>query len=266
MNLSDRDIRGSDGMDWQADLEGHEAVEGFWMFGGRGDSAAIRPDPTGARNNCLYMRLHSRNRMQCELNFKREADYRQIYVRYRVYWPESLRELGQYPDPITWFTFLEVWEHRDDDLRGNEAGNARWTFSFHKDEGVSAPLYWGADAQRAQPRWRDLWSEENRSVPIPFGRWALLEMYFKRGKGKAGRIWMAITPEGGEKQIIFDIHRDTEAPSDPMPLRSFQLWKLYTQPKLVRWMEERHAPISVYYDDFEWWSDIPPDTNVSPQR
>ena len=264
VTVSDMDMQGADGMDWQADLEGYEAVQGFWLYNGGSDSfAEIRPDPTNAQNNCLYMQVNGGNRMQCELNFKEAANYQQVYVQYRVYWPESLGKLSQYPDRITWFTFLEVWEHHNDNQGGDQAGKARWTFSFYKDKGVGAPLYWGASAQGAQPNWHDLWSEENRKIPVPFGKWTLFEMLFKRGKGEAGWIWMAITPEGGEKQIIFDLHRDTEHPTDPMPLRSFQLWKLYTHPKRVNWMGENHSPISAYYDDFEWWTGIPSDTDVS---
>ncbi|MFC2075536.1 hypothetical protein ACFLT7_00495 [candidate division KSB1 bacterium] len=256
--VSDMDIAGSDGMDWQKDLERHEAVSGFWLYNGGDQSFAdLRADPADSDNRCLYMQVDGGNRMQCELNFKDSADYPQVYVRYRVLWPGNLGNLSQYPERIGWFTFLEVWEHHNPDEPGDQAGKARWTFSFFKDQGVGEPLYWGLDAQGAQPDWHDLWSEENRDIPIPFGKWSLFEILFKRGKGENGRIWIAITPEDGEKQVIFDLRRDTKHPVNPMPLRSFQLWKLYTRSNLVAWMAENHQPISAYYDDFEWWTDIP---------
>lgn len=136
VNVSEMDIRGSDGMDWQADLEGYDAVQGFWLYNRGDDSfAEVRVDPTDENNRCLYMQVDRGNRMQCELNFKEAADYQQVYVRYRVYWPDNLSNLSQYPEAITWFTFLEVWEHHNDDEGGDQAGKTRWTFSFLKDKG-----------------------------------------------------------------------------------------------------------------------------------
>ena len=152
-----------------------------------------------------------------------------------------------------------MWEHHNTEEGGDRAGKTRWTFSFLKDEGEGKSLYWGVDAQGAQPGWHDLWEERNRKVPIPFGQWCTFEILFKRGKGEEGRIWVAVTPEGGTKQVVFDLAKDTEHPISPMPLRSFQLWKLYTHKDIVRWMKDRNQPISAYYDDFEWWSDRPAD-------
>ena len=260
VTVSDMDISGSDGMDWQVDLEGYDAVQGFWLYNGGDDSfAEVRTDPTDDENRCLYMQVDRGKRMQCELNFREAADYQQVYVQYRVYWPCHLGNLSEYPDRISWFTFLEIWEHHNDNQGGDQAGKTRWTFSFLKDKGEGDPLYWGVSAQGAQPDWHNLWRERNRSVPIPFGKWSLFEIFFKRGKGENGWIWMAITPEGEDRQVIFDLHKDTEHPVDPMPLRSFQLWKLYTHARIVDWMRDHYRPISGYYDDFEWWTDMPAD-------
>lgn len=259
VRVSNMDIVGSDGMDWQKDLETHSVVQGFWLYNRGDDSfAEVRADPKDAQNKCLYMQVDAGNRMQCELNFKREANYQQVYTRYRVFWPENLGKLSQYPDKIGWFTFLEIWEHHNDDEGGDQAGKTRWTFSFLKDDGVGQPLYWGVQAEGAQPNWHDVWDAENRHIPIPFGKWCVFEIFFKRGKGNDGQIWVTITPEGESKQVIFDLYKDTEHPVNPMPLRSFQLWKLYTNKQLVKWMKDNHGPISAYYDDFEWWTDIPP--------
>jgi len=50
------DMRGSDGMDWEADLEAYDAVQGFWLYNRGDDSfAEIREDPTGVENRCLYL-------------------------------------------------------------------------------------------------------------------------------------------------------------------------------------------------------------------
>ena len=256
------DIVGSDGMDWQSDLEGYENVQGFWMYN-RGDSsfARIVQDPVDPDNRCLYLQVDRGNRMQCELNFTAESDTRSVDVAFRVLWPDHLANLSQFPGRIHWFTVLEIWEHHRKGEGGDQAGKTRWTLSFLKDEGVGEPLYWGLTAEGAQPDWHDLWHEENRRTRIPFGRWTDLEIAYQRGKGEAGRFVLTMQPTGEERQVVFDVRRDTEHPVASMPLRSFQLWKLYTSKEIVDWMREHHVPISAYFDDFVWRDHPPSDKN-----
>jgi len=259
VRIEGMDIVGSDGMDWEEDLEGYENVQGFWMYN-RGDSsfARIVSDPvdpenrSDSSNHCLYLQVDRGNRMQCELNFTAESDTRSVDVSYRVLWPVHLANLSQFPGRIHWFTVLEIWEHHRKGEGGDQAGKTRWTLSFLKDEGVGKPLYWGLTAEGAQPDWHDLWPEENRRTRIPFGQWTDLEIAYRRGKGEEGRFLLTMQPTGEARQIVFDVRRDMEHPVAPMPLRSFQLWKLYTSKTVVDWMRDNHAPISAYYDDFVW--------------
>jgi hypothetical protein len=265
------DIRGSDGMDFQSDLEGQPEVDRFIlnMIGRSPDYAyaEIRPDPVKGGNRCLYFQLNDDDpdmsgmtRAQCSWYFKTTGDavFQRAYLRYRVYWLPDLAELRQYPNAITWFTFMELWEDHNSALDGDPAGQCRFTLSFNKDAGADLPLYWAISAEYMQPasvKFKDIWPvRTNRSIPIPFGRWATLEILFIRGQSASGRILLAVTPDGGARQVVFDIQDATEYPQTPLPFHAWNVWKLYTSDTQLDWMRSRGKIVGAYYDDFEWWS------------
>lgn len=81
-----RDIRGSDGMDWQHDIEGHPEVKRFTLnFIGESPRCAlaeIRPDPVDLNNRVLYFQLndndpnsHATTRTQNEWNFQSSGHF-----------------------------------------------------------------------------------------------------------------------------------------------------------------------------------------------
>ncbi len=269
------DIKGSDGMSWEEDLEGYPEVHKWCLsFIGRSPEYAfadLRNDPTGRDNRVLYFQLNDNDpgtdattRTQSGFHFKREGDrlFRQGFVRYRVYWHPDLMLLKEYPRRIAWFQVMEWWEHRNPEKQGGIAGQCRWSLSLNKESGSDNPPYWAISAQYMQPpqdEFKPIWPmKSNKKVPVPIGKWAVLEIFFRKGHGSDGRIWVAITPEGGKPQVVFDIHDHTEHPKDPLPIRAWQHFKLYTSDEILDWMRARGARVRAYYDDFEWWDDFPP--------
>lgn len=195
--------------------------------------------------------------------FRAVDTFKQGYIRYRVYWHPDLNLLQNYPKRISWFTIMEWWEYRNSQKDGDRAGQCRWTLSFNKESGVNKPLYWSLAAEYMQPqkdKFKDIWLRQtNRIVPVPIGRWVELEVFFRRGHGSDGRIFVAITSEEGQQQVIFDVRDHTQHPNDPLALRGWQCFKLYTSDRVLDWMRSKNARVRAYYDDFEWWSDFPPE-------
>lgn len=116
------------------------------------------------------------------------------------------------------------------------------------------------DAQRQQPKeemFKCLWSRENRKILVPVDEWFTLEVFFKPGDQNTGRVWIAITREDGQRQVLFDVSNYTRHPDNPQPLRGWQFFKLYTSSKILDFMRQAGKPVAAYYDDLEYWSDFP---------
>ena len=269
-----QDLRGSDGMDWQTDFEGYPEVERlFFVYCGAVPTSAfadLRPGPVDANNQVLYMQVNADDdthsaQARAQIHFGYETTgpdlFEQGYIKFRMYLHPDMNELKNYHDKWTyWFDMMEWWEEHDPNLDGDGAGQARWSVLLGKDEGDTL-LFWRIRSEYMQPAARlfdPIWPQvENRTVPVPIGQWATLETFFKRGDASNGRIYMAITPDGGEKQVIFDIHNYTQHSESPRPLASWHFFKLYTSDTVLDWLRARNRKIRAYYDDFEWWDSLP---------
>jgi hypothetical protein len=224
----------------------------------------IRSDPINPNNQVLYAQvtgddpaMGGTTRAQVSWYWNNGVDLDVAHVSYRVLWNKDLAELEQYPDEITWFTIMELWERRDPNLTGDPAGHARWNIGFYKDAGVGSKLYWALTGQYMQPKeiaQTNIWPvQKNKTVGLYLGQWLTFDLYFKRGQGNDGHILISIQPDGGVKQTVFDKHVATEYPNNPTPWYAWNIWKLYTSPARLNWMKARGKSISAYYDDFKWF-------------
>lgn len=261
-------------MDWQRDLEDRVPYANRFTLNYCAEAptfawARIIDDPTGSgRGRVLHMRTLDDEpggatvRVQNEYNMKNEGTiFDQGFVRYKVYWHPDLAKARDYPDAIHWWTVMEWWEHRNHDKDGDRAGQCRWTLGWSKDQGLGEPFYWHLNAEYMQPesrKFQSIWpSQYNRKVPCPIDEWCTVEAFFKSGIGENGRIWVALTRENGERQVIFDVNRSTRHPADPLPLRGWQFLKLYTSDRLIDRVRNDGGHIQVYFDDLEYWSGFP---------
>lgn len=267
------DIRGKDIMDWERDLEEKiPFVDQFYLnfvHAKIPDNAFadLRPDPDNPSNQVLYFENRSNggrgvtSRTQSELLFNREEDvFKQGFIRYRFRLHENLEHLKQFPGSINWFVITEWWEHHDPSLTGNTAGKSRVKLSLYKDEGVGQELFWHIEAQETQPVHAvTLWELSNRKIPVTIGEWFTLETFFRSGDESNGKVWVAIVPQGGERIVLFDIENHTQHRENPLPLRAWQSFKLYTRSDILDFMTHAGKPVAGYYDDFEFWNYFPPD-------
>ena len=169
--------------------------------------------------------------------------------------------IKKYPDKISWLTIFEVWN------------NIQWIddpYPFRITAGIGKPtadtndLYFMVGAEDYQypsennhGQYIEIWHEMNTEVSVPIGKWVTLEYYIKEGNNQTGRFYMLMTPEGGEREVVFDIRNFTHNTNDPHP-DGIKLWnpmKLYTSRELVDYVRGQGKALQLYWDDFSIWKE-----------
>ena len=212
--------------------------------------AAIRPDPENG-DNCMFGEVIAddpseggTSRFQTSL--RTDADLDIIHFSYDVWWSPDIMSLETRTSKIDWFTVIELWEDHNDSWDGDVSGQARWNMGFFKD--ATGPLYWNLHMELMQPasvRFDTYWTTENRSVPIPLGKWVNLDFRFERGQ--QGRITVKL-----DGQVLFDVVRPTEYPETPLPIWAINTMKLYTSTTNVN-IIKAVGRLYAYYDNFKWY-------------
>ena len=132
---------------------------------------------------------------------------------------------------------------------------------------TESDLYFMVDAEdyeygtgNRRGRYIRIWHEMNAEIPISIGRWTTLEYYIREGDKRDGRFYMAMTPEGGQKQIVFDIPNYTYNTKDPNPegITHWNPIKLFTSRDLIHYVQREGKALQLYWDDLAIWRDRRP--------
>lgn len=267
-NGASSDISGIDNSvsppnDWVNDLETHPNIGTYSIQYEGGDDtmriAEIIEGPTDPLNNVLHYWLEDPNvggtKGRIQSNIYGNNNLTEFYQRVRLYLHNDWNILQNSPGTFQWLTLFEFW---------NNAGFTEEGYPFRininaekRDGTVGSPLYFGINAEtKIGSVWGNLvWSEDNISAPISINQWLTIEIYMKEGDGGSGRFYLAVTPDGGTKEVIFDITNFTHHPDDPNPdgISHFNPMKLYTSNTLVDYVRTNGGVLQVYWDDFELW-------------
>ena len=275
---SDEDITGSDKSlneknDWVKDLDDNSLIGNFNLQYQGGDStqriAKIIPEPGNPDNHVLWFRLNdsnvggSKGRIQANL-YGASTGLKEFSQSVRLFLPEDMNAVRTFPDKIHWLTIAEFWN------------NITWSqsvpYGFRITLGIGKPvadesdLYFILDAQDCElfedgkQKYTTLWSEINQQVKVPVGKWFTMDYYYKEGNNETGRFYMAIHPEGGEREVIFDVTNYTHNSHDSSPdgVTHFNPLKLYTSKKLIDYMRSENKALEIFWDDFKLWKDKQP--------
>lgn len=271
---SDADIIGKDMSlpdhnDWQKDLDNNPNIGNFSLQYQGGDStqryARIIAEPGNPSNNVLHFWLNepnvsgSKGRIQGNL-YGNNGLY-EFYQSVRMFLPEDMKTVRTYPDVINWLTISEFWNNVTWDQ--NVPYRFRVTLGMGKPVKEESDLYFILDAQDCElfadgkQKYTTVWSEINRDVAIPIGKWFKMDYYYKEGNKETGRFYLAITPEGESTKVIFDIRNFTQNTQDPAPdgVGDFNPIKLYTSKGLIDFMRSKNKTLQIYWDDFKLWKD-----------
>ncbi|MFC4213571.1 hypothetical protein GJU39_12865 [Pedobacter petrophilus] len=168
-------------------------------------------------------------------------------------------------DPHDWLTLFELWN------------NNTWGDDFPFRIGItlkkSANLQnfnFEAGAQKdVSGSFQDVWKNSSSTFVVPLGTWMTVDIYFKEGTAGSnnGKFYMAVTPDGGTKTVIFDYatgtnHNWTQHPGDPNPdgVQSWNAMKLYTSKTIIDAVKAGTNPqsLQVSWDNFRIWRDKQP--------
>jgi hypothetical protein len=259
--------------DWVEDFDKHPEAGIFSLqYQGGTESqryAKIIPEPGNPQNHVLLFWLNEPNvegkkgRIQANI-YGGEKGLKEFYQSERIFLPADFYTVREFTDEIHWLTIAEFWN------------NITWSqnvpFGFRITLGIGKPskgvgnLYFILDGQDCRlfpdnsQKYTTLWSEINPRVKVPVEKWFTLEYYYKEGDSHNGRFWMAIHPEGGNKEVIFDITGVTHNSGDPAPdgVTDFNPLKLYTSKQLIDFMHSKGKTLQMYFDDFKLWKNKQP--------
>jgi hypothetical protein len=275
---SDADILGVDHSfpdhnDWVADLDETPAVGNFNLQYQGGDStqryAKIIPEPGNPQNHVLQFWLNEPNvdgkkgRIQANI-YGGKTGLKEFYQSERIFLTEDFNTVRTFPDKIHWLTIAEFWNN----ITWSQSVPYRFriTLGIGKPVAEESDLYFILDAQDCQlfddnsQKYTTIWAETNEQIKVPIGQWFALEYYYREGDAKTGRFYMTIQPEGGEKEVIFDLTRITHNTQDPNPdgVTEFNPLKLYTSKQLIDFMKSKGKTLQIYWDDFKLWKNKQP--------
>ncbi len=264
--------------DWIEDINNSENLGRFSLQYQGGDTtmrfARIVPEPENPDNQVLHFWLRhpnvdngSKGRIQGNIYAGRNdrmIGINELYQSIRVLLHEDMQVVKTYPRRISWLTIMEVWNNIQ---WSDDPYPFRITVGMGKLSVTESELYFMVDAEdyeyatgNRRGRYVRIWHEMNTEIPIPIGRWITLEYYIREGDKSDGRFYMAMTPEGGEKQVVFDIQNYTHNTKDPNPegITHWNPIKLYTSRDLIHYVQREGKALQLYWDDLAIWRDRRP--------
>jgi hypothetical protein len=258
--------------DWLEDLDLNPAAGRFLIqyTGGKPEQryAKIVPEPGNPANKVLKFWIGEgwsadsglrKARVQTGL-YGIKQGYKEFFTQVRMYVHPDFKYLEDYPKEIHWLTIGEYWNNEW--WEKSEPYGFRITLGIGKTSANKEPLHFILNAEN--PGQKEVWAGDNTKTLVPLGKWFLLETYFKEGDKNTGRFYVAITPEGGEREVVFDIHNYTHNTNDPAPngMTGFNPMKLYTWPQIAEYVRDRSKQergLAVYWDDFKLYKNKRPD-------
>jgi hypothetical protein len=262
----------SDHNDWVNDFDNHPNIGNFNLQYQGGDStmryAKIVAEPGNPSNHVLKFWLDAPNvegkKGRIQANIYGNTGIFEFYQSVRVFLHDDFNTVRQFPEKISWLTIAEFWNN----ITWSQSVPYRFriTLGIGKPVEAESDLCFILDAQDCQlfedggQKYTTVWSESNETVKVPIGRWFTLDLYYKEGNNETGKFFLAITPEGGQTQVIFDIKKITHNTEDPNPdgVGDFNPIKLYTSKDLINYMKSKGKTLQIYWDDYRLWKDKRP--------
>ncbi len=178
---------------------------------------------------------------------------KEIYQSVKLKLHPDLAFYKQRSDRLYWFTLFEFWNNG---AWTKEKYPFRVSINLNKEEGIGSDINFRvkSDYQKCRTcKWKEVWGETNGSFPVVFGEWMEIELYIKEGDENNGRFYMAVTPENGTKQILFDIHNTTQHPKEKCAdgFTHFEPMKMYAGEDDINYMKDKNKELSIFWDDWK---------------
>jgi len=230
--------------------------------------AEICADPTNSENDVLKFKIiephinegtHKKGRVQLNLNDNKCI--KEFYQTVRLYLHPDMEYLKQWDEKVHWLSFFEFWNNAN---FAGERNPFRISVSLFKtEEGPVDEMYFAVVGDRdiRLGGWDPIWVEINEDFAVPFGEWMDIEIYLKEGDSENGRFYMTVTPQSGEKLVLFDVYNTTQHPREKYPdgYTHINALKLYTSDKLIEFMSANNKNLEIYWDDWKFYRNRQPE-------
>ncbi len=249
--------------DWVKDLDQNADAGEFLIEYTGGDSAQrtvnIIPEPGNEKNHVMQFWLadswhasegQQKARIQADV-YGIKKGFKEFKQSVRMFLPTSFGLLKNYPAKISWLTISEFWNN-EWWVKGEKYG-FRVTLGIGKPAAAASDLYFLLNAEDSgQVR---VWDATDDKVKVPVGKWFTMDYYYKEGDKSTGRFYMTITPDGEQKQVVFDVTNFTHNTKDPAPngVTGFSPMKLYTSKEVIGFIKDQGKTLQIYWDDFKLW-------------
>jgi hypothetical protein len=251
------------------ELQSHHCIGNFHISYEDGEReqrfAEICPDPQNNDNQVLKFKIiephiregtHKKGRVQANLHDNQCI--KEFYQKVKLYIHPDMEFLKQWDEQVHWLSFFEFWNNANWD---GERNPFRVTVNMIKNEnGPVENMYFAAKGDRdiRLGGWDPVWYETADNFSVPFGSWMEIEIYLLEGDEKNGRFYMAVTPERGEKIVLFDVHNTTQHPREKFPdgYTHINALKLYTSDEIINYLNNNGKALEIYWDDWEFGRNI----------
>lgn len=242
------------------------AVGIMYEGGSKNDRRAlIVPDPENDQNKTLYFGIKNARipgakkgkfKGRIQINLDKLQQY-SLFQRYRLYLHPDIALYRQFPESNGWFGLSTMW-------MGAVWQGHKYPFKISvnivKQAGAGMPLYFdvsggifeGGDPKRG--RWKNIWGRTGTDFQVPVGEWIDMEIGYRAGDKKTGRIYMAVKREKDEAfTTIVDMAEWTYHPlsPDPVPITDLQPLKLYSSDRIIKFLRSRGGMARLFWDDYE---------------
>ena len=263
--IQSTDTAGSGNYEWDI-LQSHHCIGDFHISYEDGNRdqryAEICTDPTDPENDVLKFKIiephiregtHKKGRVQANLNDNQCI--KEFYQSVRLFIHPDMEFLKEWDEQVHWLSFFEFWNNAN---WNREQNPFRVTVNFIKNEnGPVDNMYFAAKGDRdiRLGDWDPVWYEIADHYSVPFGQWITIEMYLKEGDENTGRFYMSVTPDEGEKVILFDVNNTTQHPREKYPdgYTHMNPLKFYTSDDIINYMKDNDKKLEIYWDDWSVW-------------
>lgn len=257
--------------DWVNSLQNKNGFGGWRFYYEQGNAAQryakIVADPTNGANKVLQFGITERHITLASGEMKARVQVEQyggtgvkeFYQSVRLFLPKDFEKFnnGTVPGKGDWITLFEYWNNAG--WIANVTYPFRVSVNMDKASAVAgSPLCFeihGQTFEVATNKYTTVWEGINTKFPVPIDKWMTIEIYFKEGRGNDGRYYMAVTPDGGTKTVVFNVENSTCHPNDTAPngLTEINPLKLYSSANVVNYMNANGGKLQIYWDDYKLW-------------
>lgn len=222
--------------------------------------ASIVEDPDSPGNSVLkyqineaHIKVGSNKKGRIQMSVHDNKCIKEFYQKVKLKLHPDLAFFKESTDELAWFTLFEFWNNG---AWTKERYPFRVTVNLFKEAGTSNEVFFRAKSDYQNCRtcdWKEVWWRTDNKFPMRFGEWMEIEMYIKEGDDDTGRFYMAVTPEGGSKMVLFNFTATTQHPKEKCPdgFTHFETMKMYTSEEKINYMRDNNKELSIYWDDWQ---------------